>query len=332
MNFLAPQRLWLLLAVGALVAVYVGFLVRRKRYAVRFTNLDLLDSVAPRRPGWRRHVPAGLAGLSAIAMVIGMAQPTIERTVSTESAIVVLAIDTSTSMDAVDVAPTRMQAAIDEAVTFIDGLPDTVEVGLVAFDGTARVLATPTTEHEAVAASIVQLTTGRGTAGGDAIDASLQSIDAALAEPSAFASVVGPTDEPSGDAATDDPPATIVFLSDGVSTSGIDIVQAATDAGEAGIPISTITYGTATGTVDVGGQTASVPPDAATMTRIAELTGGTAFEAADAEQLRTVYEQLDARITTETEEQEITVAFVAGAFAALLIAAGAAFVWTGRFI
>ncbi len=328
MSFLAPERLALLAAVIALAGWYVALLARRRRYAVRFTNLDLLDAVAPKRPGWRRHVPAGLLGLAAAAIVIALAQPTVERTVATESATVVLAVDTSISMDATDVDPSRMQAAIDEAVGFVDGLPDGVEVGLVAFDGTARVLSGPTDDLDTIVAAITALTTDRGTAGGDAIEVALESIAATLAEPMGVRAATDPvpTEE------SDRPPATIVLLSDGATTSGMPIAEAARLAADAGVPVSTITYGTAGGTVDVDGQTVPVPPDTGSMAAVADLTGGTAFTASDAEQLASVYEELRSRIATTVEEQPLTVEFAAVGFVLLLVAAGTAFVWTGRFL
>ncbi len=336
MTLLTPVRLLLVLPVVALAIGYVVMQSRRTRYAVRFTNLDLLDSVAPRRPGWRRHVAAGLAGLSAIALVIGLARPTMQMRVPTENAVVVLAIDTSTSMEATDVSPSRMAAAITEATAFVDDLPDEFEVGLVSFNGTAQVLAAPTTDHASVIAAINGLSTARGTAGGDAIEAALSSITVALAE-TAIEPIVAP-DAGSGaiepDAAnTDDPPAaTVVMLSDGTTTAGTDILEAAALAAEQSIPVSTITYGTATGTVVVDGQTAAVPPDTEAMAAAADATGGIAFEAATADELGSVYEEIEARVGSTIEQRDVSLVFVAGAFVMLLLAAGAAFVWTGRFL
>ncbi len=333
MNFLAPERLLLLIPVAALVAAYVFMQRRRRHYAVRLTNLDLLDSVAPRRPGWRRHVAAGLAMLSAAALAVGLARPTAAMRVPTEDAVVMLAIDTSTSMEAADVTPSRIDAAVAAAVEFVDDLPDEIEVGLVSFNGTAQVLAAPTTDHVAVAAAIESLATGRGTAGGDAIQAALTSIQVALDDRTSVQGPVGtaPTDDPAT-TADDTPAATIVMLSDGQTTKGIDILDAAQLAIDQAIPVSTITYGTATGTVTVQGQIAQVPPDTATMAEVAELTGGTAFEAATATELSEVYADLEARVSTTVEQRELTLAFVGAAFVALAIAAAAAFVWTGRFL
>jgi Ca-activated chloride channel family protein len=336
MTLLAPSRLLLLVPIVALAIAYVVLQQRRRRYAVRFTNLDLLESVAPRRPGWRRHVAAGLAGLAAVLMTVALARPAADMQVATEDAMVVLAIDTSMSMAATDVAPSRMAAAIDEAVGFVDDLPDEFEVGLVAFDGTARVLATPTDDHAAVIAAIEQLSTGPGTAGGDAIETALATIRVALDEGStnAFAPAALDTTGDTSDTSdtSDAPAATIIMLSDGTTTRGEDVLDAAGSAAAENVPVSTITYGTATGVVTVEGQTVPVPPDTATMAEIADATGGTAFEAASADELRAVYDDLEARVGTTTEQRELALAFVAAAFVALLVAAGAAFVWTGRFL
>jgi Ca-activated chloride channel family protein len=333
MTLLAPSRLLLLVPVVALAIAYVVLQQRRKRYAVRFTNLDLLDSVAPRRPGWRRHVAAGLAWLAAVLMTVALARPAADMQVATDDAMVVLAIDTSMSMAATDVAPSRMAAAIEEAVGFVDDLPEEFQVGLVAFDGTARVPATPTDDHAAVIAAIEQLSTGPGTAGGDAIEAALATIRVALDEASTNAFAPTALDTTDATETTDDPPAaTIIMLSDGTTTRGEDVLSAAERAAAENVPVSTITYGTASGVVTVEGQTVEVPPDTATMAEVADTTGGTAFEAASADELRAVYDDLEARVGTTTEQRELALAFVAAAFVALLVAAGAAIVWTGRFL
>ncbi len=333
MTFLAPERLLLLLPVVALVAVYAVMQRRRKHYAVRFTNMDLLDSVAPQRPGWRRHVTAGLAGLAALAIVLGLARPSAEMTVKSETAVIMLAIDTSISMEAVDVDPSRLDAAKTEAIAFVEELPDEYEVGLVAFDGTARVLSPATNDHDQVIAAIAGLSTSRGTAGGDAIEAALSAIDVALADDSTIvdaAVTAQATDTTNTD--TVGTTATIVMLSDGTTTVGTPIDQAAEKAAAAGVPVSTITYGSAEGTVTVQNQSIAVPPDTETMAAVAETTGGTAFVAASADELRAVYDDIESKVGTTTEERELTLGFVGAGLGALLLAAGAAFVWTGRFL
>lgn len=333
MSFLAPLRLLLLVPVAALVVAYLVMQRRRRKYAVRFTSMDLLDKVAPNRAGWRRHAAAALLGLAAIAMVVGLARPTVEASVEADGGVVVLAIDTSLSMDATDVAPNRLDAAIAEATEFVEGLPDAIEVGLVSFDGTARVLAMPTTDHAAVIDAISGLRTGPGTAGGDAIHAALTAIEAA--ERDAANAMMRPATQDStteGEDADDGTPsATIVLLSDGETTQGSNVLAAADIAARSTVPISTITYGTDAGTVTVDGEVIPVPPDADTMREIADRTGGIAFEAASADELAAVYADLEGDLGSETEQREISLLLVAAGFGALLTAAAVSMLWTGRF-
>lgn len=339
MNFLAPERLVLLVPVAAVAALYLVLQRRRRRYAVRFTNLELLDVVAPRRPGWRRHVAVALAGLSALAIAIALAQPTAAMTVDTEEAVIMLAVDTSTSMEADDVSPNRLAAAVATAQDFVEDLPDDALVGLVAFDGTARLVAAPTDDHDAVVAAIGQLTTSRGTAAGDAVETALAAIETTLAGLEGTDGMTTIADDTGTDATTggaeadaEAPPATIVLLSDGETTVGLPLADAAALAVDAGIPVSTITYGTDSGTVTVDGTTVAVPPAADQMAELADATGGDAFEAASADELASVYDSIESRIATVTEERELTLAFVAVGLVALLAASAAAFVWTGRFL
>jgi Ca-activated chloride channel family protein len=331
MNFLAPTRLWLALPVIALAVAYVVLQRRRRRYAVRFTNVELLDSIAPRRPGWRRHLTAAFVAVAALAMVLSLARPVTAVEVATEDAVVMLAIDTSMSMQATDVAPSRIESAIAEATAFVESLPEGIQVGLVSFAGSAQVLAAPTDDHASVVAAIAALTTGRGTAAGDAIQAALTVAESALSDTETAAVALTATGVADADGA-DTPAATIVLLSDGASTTGLDVIEAAGLAADAAIPVSTITYGTAQGAIANGGQTVAVPPDTETMARVAELTGGTAFTATSAGDLATIYDSIEARIGTTTEQRELALGFVAAALITLLAAAAAAFVWTGRFL
>lgn len=322
MTLLAPGRLWLLVLVAVLAAAYVVLQHRRRHYAVRFTNLDLLDSVAPRRPGWRRHAAAAIAGLALAAMVVGLARPARDAQVPREEAVVMLAIDVSRSMTATDVEPTRMASAIAAAEEFIAEVPSGFRVGLVAFEEQARIIATPTLEHEVVIDALSRLQPGRGTAAGDGIEAALDAIDVVLA----------PTEEVDELESEEDFAATIVLLSDGATSWGIDPLVAADHAAEAGVPVTTIAYGTDMGTVVIDGETIPVPADRATMEAIAEATDGTYFEAASAAELREVYDDIQGRVGFTTEQREIVLWFVGAGFVALLLAMAASMVWTGRFI
>src|SRR3989442_83196 len=143
MSYLEPVRLWFLLGVAALTVAYVVMQRHRKQYAVRFTNLALLDQVAPKRPGWRRHAPA-------LAFILALARPTHDGKVPRERATIMLAIDTSISMEATDVPPTRIKAAEGAAKSFLMTVPEKVNVGLISFNGTTKLDVAPTTDRQRV--------------------------------------------------------------------------------------------------------------------------------------------------------------------------------------
>jgi Ca-activated chloride channel family protein len=316
MSFLAPSRLLLLAAVAALAVGYVILQVKRRHYAVRFTNLDLLESVAPRRPGWRRHVAAAAVGLALIAFVVSLARPVRAEQVARKRALVVLVLDTSTSMNATDVAPSRIESAVENAQSFVDGLPDDAEVGLVTFNADTSVVVSPTTDHELVTAALERVQTHPGTAGGDGIDAALDAIDAARA----------------GNQSGKQGAATIVMLSDGETELGIPIEDAAAEASEAGVTINAISFGTLNGTITQGGVTLNTPANPDALRGVAEATGGSFFEAASTDELHAVYQNIEKDIGYKTEKREVLRFFVGLGFVALIAAAAAAMVWNARFL
>src|SRR5688500_3772319 len=220
MTLVAGQWLWLLAGVAGLVVLYVMMQARRRQYAVRFANLPLLASVAPRRPGWRRHVPAALIALSLAASSVAMARPARVQRVPREAATVMLAIDTSASMAATDVSPTRLDAARAAAASFVDDLPDRLRVGVVTFDRAARVIAPPTTDHSVIREALDNLVTGPGTAAGEGIFVSLAAIETSR---TAGDNRGDSNDGTSGDRSV----AAIVLLSDGVTTVGRPVEDAA---------------------------------------------------------------------------------------------------------
>lgn len=320
MSFLLPAFLLLLLAVAALAGAYVFLQERRRHYAVRFTNVDLLGSIAPKRPGWRRHVPAAAVGLGLASLVVALAQPVHTIEVAQESKIIMLTMDVSRSMESTDVTPSRLEAAEEAAQKFVSELPQGVEVGLVSFAGTANLLVPPTDDHDLVISAVGNLESADGTATGSGIMTSLQAItNARTAE--------GVT--PSGDEAS----AAIVLLSDGVSELGVPLSQATEAAVADNVPISTITFGTATGTVTFPtGETIPVPPDPAAMADVAQKTGGTAFDADSAEQLDQVYSQIQGEVGSTFEETDLWPWFVGLALILLMGACGAAMFWNARFL
>jgi Ca-activated chloride channel family protein len=307
-HFLAPSRLWLLAPVAIAVAGYLVLEVRRRRDASRFARPALLPLVAPSRPGWRRHVAAVLSGLALVVIVLGLARPARAEQVPRREGTVVLVLDASSSMEATDVSPSRLAAAVDAADDFVDDLPDGIQVALVAYDRTARVLSSPTADHAAVQAALQQLTTRRGTDTAAALQAALDAIP----------------DTADGDAS-------IVLLSDGDTDE--DAAEAvARDAADREIPVTTIAYGTDEGTVTVDGEEVAVPADPETMRRLADLTGGSSFEAASADELRSVYEDISGDVSYLTEQRELVGPFMVAAVVVLSAAFGASLLWTARFL
>ena len=313
-DFLSPTRLYGLLAIIVLALAYLLLSFRRSTYTVKFTNLPLLDTVAPRRPGWRRHVAAGvfLAGLAA--MVVAWAQPADEVLVPKERATVVLAIDTSLSMEASDVAPNRLEAAKTAALSFVEGLPEQINVGLVTFDGVARVRVTPTTDRRPVQSAIENLDLGPATAIGEAIFAGLDAIDSAP--------IVDVEGEPI--------PATMVVMTDGKTTVGRPDADGAAAAVEAEIPISTIAFGTDRGTIVIDGEIQPVPVERVALREIADGTGGQFFEAESLGELESVYADIGSSIGFDTEEQEVTDRFVGYAAILLVVSTLLSLLWFQR--
>jgi Ca-activated chloride channel family protein len=318
MDYLEPERLWFLLGVIALAAVYVVVQRTRSRYAVRFTNVALLDAVAPNRPGWRRHVTA-IAFIAAIAAtVVAFARPTHDEKVPREKATVVLAIDTSLSMEATDVAPSRIEAAKSAAVQFLDAVPATINIGLVSFDGTARLAVEPTTDRQKVRKAIERLQLHQGTAIGEAIFASLDAISSVKTQT---------------DGVDDAVPARIVLMSDGETTVGRANDEAVQEATKADVPVSTIAFGTDAGEIVIPGPDGgpvSVPVNKSALRDIAEVTGGSFFAAASEAQLAQVYEDIGSSIGFTLEPREITMWFVGFALVAMTVTAALSLAWTNR--
>jgi Ca-activated chloride channel family protein len=316
MNFLTPYRLLLLLAVAALVGIYLLVQLRRKSYAVKFTNIDLLDRVAPRKPGWRRHVPAAMFLLALATLTVGFAQPTRETQVPRERATIVLAIDTSLSMKADDVAPSRIDAAKSAASSFLDVLPPKINVGLVLFNGNAAVRVAPTTDREAIRRGLAGAELGERTAIGEAIFTSLEAIESVPADDDNTA-----------------PPARIVLMSDGSNTYGRPNEVATQAAIDAGVPVSTIGFGTDDGTIPDPASpwiTVPVPVDRESLETIATETDGTYFSAFTEGQLRDVYQDIGSSIGYTTEEVDASSWFIGGALLLLLATSAFSMAWFSR--
>lgn len=312
MRFLDGERLWLLLAVAGIVAWYLVVQRQRRQYAVRFTNVDLLASVAPKRPGWRRHVAAAALLLTVAALVVAWARPTWPVKVPRERATVVLAIDVSTSMAARDISPTRFRVARDAAINFVQGAPGRFRIGLVSFSGVARVTVPPTRDHKRVERAIANLELSDRTAIGEGIFASLDAVADVPVEKGRR------------------PEARVVVLSDGDTNTGRSNSQAADTAVRRRVPVSTIAFGTEDGVVTVQGETIPVTVNREALREIADTTGGTFFDAQSAEQLRSVYADLGTAISSRTEHQPVTTWFVGIGVILALAGSAAALAWTSR--
>jgi Ca-activated chloride channel homolog len=317
MTFESPGRLWLLAGVVAVAVLYLLMQRRRSRYAVRFTNLALLDKLAPARPGWRRHLPAALFLVMLVPLVVGFARPADDVRVPRERATVIVAVDASMSMRAADVDPSRLQAAQDAAREFARGLPDEFNVGLVTFAGGASLQVAPTTDRAALEAGIARISDGftgaQGTAIGGAIGTALQAIRTADAE-----------------AADDPPPARVVLLSDGANTSGRDPAEVSAEAATAQVPVDTIAFGTADGTITQGTRTQRVPVDGETLRLVAERTGGGYHEAGSGDELRAVYEDIGSSVGYTTELQDVSARFIGIGLVFAMAAAAASLLWFAR--
>ena len=298
-----PGRLVLLLVVALLAVAYAVQQLRRRRLQRNWAEDALLASVAPSRPGPLRHLPALLVLASLVAMTTAFAEPGRDREVERERATVVIALDTSTSMLAQDVAPDRFTAAKAAATRFVEDLPARFDVALVGFHGTASLQVPATSDHAAVTRAIGNLELSGGTALGDAILTSLS----ALRTPESQA--VG----------------AVVLLADGGSTAGSPLTDAVRQAAEAGVPVSTIAYGTAAGVVVSDGRVFQVPVDEPVLAEVADGTRGRAYTAASSDELSGVYDSIRTRLSTSTEREDLTGA-LSGVALALLIGAAVAVV------
>jgi Ca-activated chloride channel family protein len=352
MRFERPLLLVSLLALAVSVAL-VWWLLRRRRmrYAVRFTNLDVLAAVAA-PSAWRRFVPPAIFVAALAALCVAFARPHVERMVAKERAMVILVVDTSRSMQADDVKPTRLAAAQEAMRRFVDKAPDRLRIGFIVFAGEAQVATPPTADHELVKQSIDEIGQFHvfgGTAIGDALAAAVELAEQTLAEGrETIALRTAPAEQEKG-------LASILFLSDGAQTRGILApFEGAERAKAAGIPVYTVALGTPEGTIrgrfgfgggatpppgtpaptpgfDPDDEVIPVPPDPATLREVAETTGGRFTEARTADVLEATYEHLGSSLGREPGETEITFLFLAAAGGLLLAAGVLSAVWSPRF-
>jgi Ca-activated chloride channel homolog len=313
-----PWFFLFLIAVLALAGLYLAMQVARRKRMLRFANTELLESVAPKRPPRWRHVPTILLVLSLVLFTVAMAGPTHDVKIPRNRAVVMLVVDVSQSMKATDVSPNRLAATQEAAKQFVDQMTPGINLGLIAYAGTATVLVSPTTNRDASKNAIDKLQVADRTATGEAIFTALQAI-------STVGAVIGGGDTP--------PPARIVLMSDGKETvpSNPDNPKGAFTAARAakdqGVPISTVAFGTQNGFVEVNGQRTPVPVDDEMLKKIAQLSNGQSYTASDVEQLKEVFTNLQEQIGYETRKGDASAGWLRlGALVLALAALAALFI------
>lgn len=325
-----------LLALVPVALLAIGYLVmqrRRIKYALRFATAPMLERLVPHRPRWRRHLAAGLVVGALALLAVATSQPQVRAQVPYERATILVAIDTSASMSAEDMPPNRLEAAKAAAVDFIEQLPPRYNVGLVSFSSNARVVSSPTTDHALVSRSIEGLgPPDGGTAIGEAVYSSVNDLRQILDEAAAGGPSASPSpDSEDSDDTEDGSPAHLVLLSDGGNSAGRSPVAAAEAAREAGLPTSTIAYGTEGSSAALpGGQSVEVRED--TLRELADTTGGQFYRASSADELREVYDDIGTLVGYHTEYREITVWVVLGAMVLAFAAAALSLRWFARLI
>lgn len=305
--FLNPERLWFLLIIPVLIALYVWVLRHKRPVGMRFTNTAVLAAVVPHRSQWRRHLAVAMSLLSLVALIGAWSRPNGIDRVPRERATIVMVIDCSRSMLSTDVQPTRLDAAKTASKDFVKQVPAQYNISIVSLSGNSSAETPATTDRNRVLKAIDNLQPADSTGIGDAINVALNTIASA----------------PKGDDGKPAPGA-IVLLSDGGSDTGRSVGQEAQRAADAKVPISTIAYGTPNGSVDLDGQRYPVPPDTALLAQIAQTSHGQSFTAENAGQLDSVYKNLATSVGYEEVKKETTALWAGYGLVFAVIAALAA--------
>jgi Ca-activated chloride channel homolog len=326
MNLIWPGFLILLGLIPILVGIYIWMLRRKRRYVVHYSSLSLIRAALPQQSQFKRHFPFALFLVALLSLIVALGRPTTTTTVPAGRATVILSIDISRSMLQTDIRPSRLQAAEQAALSFVQSRANNTQIGVVVFAGFAQLVQPPTTDQEALMTVIDSLTTGRGTAIGSGIIESLNAIaelnnDVAPVE-------LGAAEQPDPVPAGTYVPDIIVVLTDGVTTTGPEPLMAAQLAADRGVRVFTIGFGTEAGSSGLfgGGGGFRRGLDEPTLIQIAEITGGEYYTAASAGELQKVFNELPTYLITREEIVEISVLFAAiGAYLAIMAVALALF-------
>ncbi|HWB21574.1 MAG TPA: VWA domain-containing protein [Gaiellaceae bacterium] len=320
-TFIAPHYLFALVLVPLLLLFMALVRRQRSKYMVAFTNMDVLAGIVEkRRVWWRRGIPIILIVLALSTAAAALARPQVHLIAPDRNATIILLVDVSGSMRATDVTPTRMGAAVDSMRIFLDKLPKSVKVGLVAFSSDTEVLDTPTTDHTAIDSGLDFLSPEAGTALGDGVAGAVRLAVSSL-------NAAGVHHKPG-----EYLPAAIVLESDGAQNRGTFTPESAAKLAKAdGVRIYGVALGTNHGKVTYGyglyAQSIPVPPDPAAVNLLAKTTGGKAFTADTAKSLDVVYRTLGSSIGRHNEVREITSWFAIAAAILLVAGVGIARAW-----
>jgi Ca-activated chloride channel family protein len=329
MSFEWPLALILLLIVPCLGGLYAWMQTRRRRYALRYASVSLVQQAVGKGPGIKRHVPAALYLLAMTALIIGLARPYATIPVPSNTGTIILSIDVSGSMFAEDVEPNRMEATKAAARDFVESQPNGVKIGVVSFSDFGALVAPPSEDRKQALEAISRLRPQRGTNIGAGLAVAL---DAIYEDQADGAPIVTNNPQPTpAPSRLHTPPASIVLVSDGQSNTGPDPLEIAAEARDAGIKVYTVGIGTPEGTVlQIQGRNVFTRLDESTLQGMAELTGARYFNAQDEGDLRQIYDDLSRERVLEDKETEVTFAFAAAALVLSMLAGGLGLAWFNR--
>jgi Ca-activated chloride channel family protein len=349
MSFLWPEFLWLLALIPVLVGLYVLAMRRKKRLAVRYASLSMVRDALGMGQRVRRHVPPFLLLIGLALMIVAIARPTATVRLPTQHETVILAMDVSGSMRAVDVKPTRLAAAQEAARAFINDQPSNVKIGIVSFAGTAAVVQPPTDNRDDLFAAIDRFELQRATAVGSGLLVALKAIfpdvefDLRASNPriqkdSVHGVAIDEVKKPAKEPPAPVPPgsyksAVIILLTDGQTTTGPDPIESAKMAAERGVRVYTVGIGTVQGEV-IGweGWSMRVRLDEDSLKQIANVTRGEYFYAGNANDLKNIYQSMSSKMELAKQQTEITALFVAGAMVFVVLGAGLSLMWFNRIL
>jgi len=347
LSFLWPEALWLLALLPVLVGVYVWLLRRKNKSAVRYANLGMIKEAMTAGSRFRRHVPPALMLFALAALAVSMARPVATVTLPTQKQTIIMALDASGSMRAKDVEPSRLVAMQNAAKQFVADASPRTKIGIVTFAATAALVQPPTEDREAAVAAIDRIQLQRATATGSGLIVSLATIfpdagfDVSTAVFGRDAPRSGPIGEAKKDAKKDFKPvepgsygsAVVILLTDGQRTTGPDPIEIAKMAADRGVRVYTVGFGTTSGEI-IGfeGWSFRVRLDEETLKTVALMTRGEYFYAGTAADLKKVYQTLNARLSLEKKETEITALFSAVAALFAMVSGLLSLLWFNRIL